>query len=84
MRKKEVVIGNVVKKYDNPVAELVQAACRFSGSVVLVNGTFHINAKSMMGVMAFNPAEGKTVLIETNGPDEAEALEAIDRFLRCE
>jgi len=36
-----------------------------------------INAKSIMGVMMLAAAKGSTVTIETDGSDEAEAMEAL-------
>ena len=84
MSKKEIVIADVVDKYDNPIAELVQVACQFSSSLYLVRGNHRINAKSIMGIMAFNPSKGMTVNIEANGRDEEEALNAMEKFLVCE
>lgn len=83
MSKKEVVIADVVKKYDNPIAELVQVACQFASSIILVSGNHRINAKSIMGIMAFNPSAGKHIAIEAVGEDEAEAVDAMERFLLC-
>lgn len=83
MSKREVIIADIVKKYDNPIAELVQVACRFSSSIILVSGAHRINAKSLMGIMAFIPSQGKTVELEVNGEDEAEAIDAMERFLLC-
>ena len=84
MSKKEIVIADVVNKYDNPIAELVQVACQFSSSLYLVRGNHRINAKSIMGIMAFNPSDGMSVDIVTEGSDEQEALVAIEKFLVCE
>lgn len=83
MSKKEIVIADVVRKYDNPIAELVQVACQFSSSLFLVRGTHRINAKSIMGIMAFNPSEGMPVEIEADGEDEVSALNAMECFLLC-
>lgn len=83
MSKKEVVIADVVKKYDNPIAELVQVACQFSSSLFLVRGNHRINAKSIMGIMAFNPSVGMEVEIEVDGADEESALNAMENFLLC-
>ncbi len=83
MSKKEVVIADVVKKYDNPIAELVQVACQFSSSLFLVRGNHRINAKSIMGIMAFNPSAGMEVEIEVDGVDEETALNAMEDFLLC-
>ena len=35
MSRKEVVVSNVSKEHDNPIAELVQVACRFDSNITL-------------------------------------------------
>lgn len=84
MSKKEVVVSNVSKEHDNPIAELVQVACQFDSNITLESDNRKINAKSIMGIMAFNPSEGMSVDIVTKGTDEQEALVAIEKFLVCE
>ena len=84
MSTKEVVVSNVAEGHSNPVAELVQVACRFDSEITLESNNRRINAKSIMGIMAFNPSEGMSVSIVTEGSDEQEALLAIERFLVCE
>ena len=84
MSTKEVVVSNVAEKYSNPVAELVQAACRFESEIILESNNRRINAKSIMGIMAFNPSEGMTVNIIATGSDEEEAIVAMEKFLICE
>ena len=81
---KEVVVSNVAEGHSNPVAELVQVACRFDSEITLESNNRRINAKSIMGIMAFNPSEGMSVSIVTEGSDEQEALTAIEKFLVCE
>ena len=72
MSKKEIVIADVVDKYDNPIAKLVKVACQFSSSLYLVRGNHRIN-----------PHNGVEVEIEADGADEAEALTAMEKFLLC-
>mgnify|MGYP002604899793 CR=1 FL=1 len=81
MSKKEIVIADVVNKYDNPIAELVQVACQFSSSLYLVRGNHRINAKSIMGMMSLVLTNGATVTINAEGTDEVEAVNALERFL---
>ena len=83
MSTKEVVVSNVAKGYSNPVAELVQVACRFESEIILENNNRRINAKSIMGIMAFNPSEGMTVNIVATGSDEEDAIVAMENFLIC-
>lgn len=80
---KKVVVSDVSKKHENPIAELVQVACQFDSNIVLENDNRKINAKSIMGIMAFNPSKGMTVNIVVDGSDEQEALMAMEQFLAC-
>ena len=83
MSKKEIVVSDVEKEHDNPIAELVQVACKFDSEIILESNNRKINAKSIMGIMAFNPHNGVEVEIEADGADEAEALTAMEKFLLC-
>jgi phosphocarrier protein len=40
-----------------------------------------VNAKSIMGVMMLAAAKGSTLVVETDGPDEKEALAAVTRLI---
>ena len=82
--KKSVTVGLEAGLEARPIALLVQNASQFASSIYLVIDEKRINAKSIMGIMAFNPSEGMSVSIVTEGSDEQEALLAIERFLVCE
>ena len=84
MSRKSVIVSNVSEGHDNPIAELVQLACRFDSEITLESENRRINAKSIMGIMAFNPSEGMSINIVTEGSDEEEAVLAIEKFLVCE
>ena len=83
MSNKEIVVSDVNREHDNPIAELVQVACQFDSNIVLENDNRKINAKSIMGIVAFNPTRGMTVNIVADGSDEQEALVAMEKFLVC-
>ena len=83
MSNKDVVVSDVSTQHENPIAELVQVACQFDSNIHLENNNRKINAKSIMGIMAFNPTEGMTVNILAEGTDEEEAIVAIEKFLAC-
>ena len=84
MSRKNVIVSNVSDSHENPIAELVQLACRFDSEIILESDNRRINAKSIMGIMAFNPSEGMSIDILTEGSDEEEAVLAIEKFLVCE
>lgn len=84
MNKKEIIVSNVSVKHDNPIAELVQVACQFDSNITLESENRKINAKSIMGIMAFNPSKGMSVNIIAEGNDEEEAVVAMEKFLVCD
>lgn len=81
MSQKEIIVSNISMKHNNPIAELVQVACQFDSNITLESENRRINAKSIMGIMAFNPSKGMSVQIITEGSDEQEALIAMEKFL---
>lgn len=83
MQKETVVIADIVKKYENPIGELVQVACQFSSEINLLTNGRKINAKSIMGIMAISPRKGMELDIETCGADEENAINAMAQFLLC-
>lgn len=83
MSTKSVVVSGVLTKHENPIAELVQVACSFDSEIILKSNNRRINAKSIMGIMAFNPTEGMSLDIVADGADEDEALQAMENFLVC-
>ena len=84
MSNKSIVVSNVLESHDNPIAELVQVACKFDSDITLESDNRKINAKSIMGIMAFNPTDGMAIDIVAKGDDEQEAVNAIEKFLVCE
>lgn len=83
MFKKEVMVKDIDKNYDHPLAEIVQIASQYKSEIHLDYDRFHINAKSIMGIIAFNPSAGMNVTIQAIGNDENEAVEALEKFLIC-
>ena len=58
-------------------AKLTKLAGSFPCEVWLSKGERRVNAKSIMGVMMLAAAKGSKILIETDGPDESEAMQAL-------
>ena len=63
MSKKSIVVTKVCEGHDNPIAELVQVACKFDSEITLESDNRKINAKSIMGIMAFNPSDGCLLIL---------------------
>ena len=43
MSRKEIVVSNVSEEHSNPIAELVQVACRFDSDITLESNNRRIN-----------------------------------------
>ena len=77
MQQQEALIINKLGLHARASAKLTQLASRYKGEVMLSRNNRRINAKSIMGVMMLAAAKGATIGIETSGPDEEEAMQAI-------
>ncbi|MBM3357216.1 MAG: HPr family phosphocarrier protein [Betaproteobacteria bacterium] len=77
MLQREVEIINRLGLHARASARLTQVASQFKSGVWITRNGRRVNAKSIMGVMMLAAAKGSTVVIETEGPDEEEAMGAI-------
>jgi len=62
-------------------AKLTQLAGSFKSEVWLSRNGRRVNAKSIMGVMMLAAAKGSSLTIETDGPDEGEAMQALTKLI---
>ncbi|HUX91637.1 MAG TPA: HPr family phosphocarrier protein [Gallionellaceae bacterium] len=77
MLKQDALIINKLGLHARASAKLTQLASQYPCEVWLSRNTRRINAKSIMGVMMLAAAKGTTIIIETNGEQEQEAMTAI-------
>ena len=81
MLQREVEIVNKLGLHARASAKLTQVAGKFDAEIWLSRNGRRVNAKSIMGVMMLAAAKGSTVVIETDGTDEAEAMQALERLI---
>jgi phosphocarrier protein len=77
MQQQEAEIINKLGLHARASAKLTQLAGQFQSGVWLTRNGKRVNAKSIMGVMMLAAAKGSTIGIETDGPDEVAAMQAI-------
>ena len=77
MLETEITITNRLGLHARASAKLVQALHNFQAMTVIAYRGKEVNAKSIMGVMMLAAGIGATVQIETDGPDEADAMKAL-------
>jgi phosphocarrier protein len=77
MQQREVEIINKLGLHARAAAKLTQLAAKYQCDISLARNGRKINAKSIMGVMMLAAGKGSRVMLETDGPDESEAIDAI-------
>ena len=77
MQLREIEIPNKLGLHARASAKLTQLAGQFTAEVWISRDGRKVNAKSIMGVMMLAAAKGSIVAIETDGPDEEQAMAAL-------
>jgi phosphocarrier protein len=77
MQQREIEIVNKLGLHARASAKLTQMAGQFTAEVWISRDARKVNAKSIMGVMMLAAAKGSVVTIQTDGPDEAQAMAAL-------
>ena len=70
MTKRTVTIELASGLEARPIAMLVQLASSYESKIYVESDNKKVNAKSIMGIIAFNPSAGMTVTIAADGNDE--------------
>ncbi|MDP1716800.1 MAG: HPr family phosphocarrier protein [Burkholderiales bacterium] len=81
MLQQEAEIINKLGLHARASAKLTQTAGQFKSGVWLSRNGRKVNAKSIMGVMMLAAAKGSTIGIETDGPDEEQAMHALQALI---
>ncbi|MDO5059975.1 MAG: HPr family phosphocarrier protein [Neisseria sp.] len=81
MLKQEVEIINKLGLHARASSKFVQTASGFQSEVWVSRNGKRINGKSIMGLMMLAAAKGTTVELETDGADEAAAMDALTALI---
>ena len=77
MLRQQIEIANRLGLHARASAKLTQLAGGFQCDVWMTRDGRRVNAKSIMGVMMLAAAKGSSVELETDGPDENAAMDAL-------
>ena len=72
-----LVISNKLGLHARASAKLTKLASSFKCEVFMSRNSRRVNAKSIMGIMMLAAGLGAEVELETEGPDEQQATDAI-------
>ncbi|MCC7431700.1 HPr family phosphocarrier protein [bacterium] len=74
-------IKNQAGIHARPSALLVNLAAKFDCEVVLSNGHFDVNGKSILGVISLAIPYRGLLYVKANGKDEEKAIESISKLV---
>ena len=77
MIKSSITISNKLGLHARASAKLTKLAGSFKSDIHVSRNARRVNAKSIMGVMMLAAGIGSEIEIETEGPDEGEAMSAL-------
>jgi phosphocarrier protein HPr len=77
MQQREVEIVGKLGLNASASTKLAQLAAKYQCDVSLTRNGRKVNAKSVMGVMMLAAGKGSCVVLQADGPDETEAVNAI-------
>ncbi|MGI4856833.1 MAG: HPr family phosphocarrier protein [Janthinobacterium lividum] len=81
MLREELTIVNKLGLHARASAKLTQLAGKYQSEIWLSRNGRRINAKSIMGVMMLAAGIGSTVVLETEGADEGEAMSGLKALI---
>jgi len=81
MPERTVQIVNKAGLHARPAAEIVKLAARYASDITVVRDELEVNGKSIMGVMMLAAECGSTLQLKAEGPDAAEALDALEQLI---
>ncbi|MFT3779131.1 MAG: HPr family phosphocarrier protein [Ottowia sp.] len=77
MTRNEITISNKLGLHARASAKLTKLAGSYPCEVWMSRGERRVNAKSIMGVMMLAAGLGSVVVVETDGAQEQEAMDAL-------
>ncbi len=81
MMEAELLITNRQGLHARACSKFVQLSSGFRAEVLVVRDGVEVNGKSILGVMLLAAEPGASILVRTDGPDEAEALAALSKLV---
>jgi len=80
MMEREFVVTPRLGLHARPAALFVHEAAKFKSAILVNKEGLEINGKSVMGLMLLAAEFGSKLTVKADGPDEAQAIEALGRL----
>lgn len=81
MLSKELTIVNKLGLHARAASRFVSCTSRFASTIRVHKGGRCVDGKSIMSVMMLAASQGSVLTVEADGPDEREALAAVEELI---
>ena len=81
MIQRELEIKNKLGLHARAAAKLVHTASRFKSDIKIRKGQEEVDGKSILGILLLAAGRGSTILLKADGPDERDALDAVEKLI---
>jgi len=81
MPARRLLIQNKLGLHARASAKLAAESSRYAADIFLAKGDIEVNGKSIMGIMMLAAAKGSELSVRADGPDEEDALDAIEALV---
>jgi phosphocarrier protein len=81
MTESELLIQNRLGLHARACALFVKTAARYKSNILVSRDDLEVNGKSIMGVMLLAAEEGATIKVRADGPDEQDAVVALEQLV---
>ena len=81
MIERDFEIKNKLGLHARAAAKLVHTAARFASDIKIRKGDEEVDGKSILGILLLAAGRGAVITVKANGPDEAEAVAAIQQLI---
>ncbi|MDQ3283437.1 MAG: HPr family phosphocarrier protein [Acidobacteriota bacterium] len=81
MIERSIEIKNKLGLHARAAAKLVHTSARFKSDIKVRKGDEEVDGKSILGILLLAAGRGSTVVVKADGPDERDALDAIEKLI---
>ena len=81
MIERDIEIKNKLGLHARAAAKLVHTAARFKCDIKIRKGDEEVDGKSILGILLLAAARGSVITVKANGPDEEEAVAALQHLI---
>ena len=81
MEQRNVTICNLLGLHARAAAKFVDLASRYRSAIEIVRGDETVDGKSILGLLTLAAPRGTELRLTADGPDEAEALDALSQLI---